>query len=214
MANTNWRVGFTRAVCCVQIGLCLYAFAIRRAKIENLAYTSYCDISQRINCTGILTSRHVKGFGGMVGHILGESSPLNQPHQIYGVIFYFLQIPLSYLNSSTIPKLMLPLNLIAVLFSCYLVYLMSVVLGQICLLGLAVGLGNVLLVYATLDKIRTLDRGVEGGEKRALEYTNHNWLNPPSPTFISLLRHGKTRSHILREKTVVQGPKMVLDIHR
>lgn len=59
---------------------------------------------------------------------------------------------------------MLPLNLIAVLFSCYLVYLMSVVLGQICLLGLAVGLGNVLLVYATLDKIRTLDRGVEGGD--------------------------------------------------
>ena len=71
------------------IGLSGYAYFVEISKEKDDKYVALCDISEKMNCTRVLTSKWAKGFG-VVGPLLGEDHVLNQANAVYGIIFYSL----------------------------------------------------------------------------------------------------------------------------
>ncbi|RNA24947.1 vitamin K epoxide reductase complex subunit 1 1 [Brachionus plicatilis] len=127
-------------LCIAGILVCLYALKVEIFKLKDKNYVAYCDIDGLMSCSK--SSRYGKGFG-----LLPESSFLNQPNSIYGLIFYIVQLLLLlYRNNMIALKLKLILSLMANFGSLYLAYILHFILNDFCIVCGSLYLINGLLL--------------------------------------------------------------------
>lgn len=125
-ANRPSIMGYVRAVhlvlCLLGILLSSYAYYVEQEAERDDFKGAICDIRPGMSCTTALTSRcglgsfcvcemiatHLsllcsfsKGMG-IVGSLLGESSPLNFSNSLYGIMLYCVLIVLCKLLSVTV----------------------------------------------------------------------------------------------------------------
>eukprot|EP00731_Ephydatia_muelleri_P022887 Em0015g470a len=89
-----------------------------------------CDLSYRASCSKVVTSDYAKGFG-IIGPLLGEDSFLNVSNAAYGILLYIALIATGFVPSLTWASVVMQLLGLPVNF--YLLYVMLVVLGDVCL---------------------------------------------------------------------------------
>ncbi|XP_023596758.1 vitamin K epoxide reductase complex subunit 1 isoform X2 [Trichechus manatus latirostris] len=91
--GTTWASpGWARlALCLAGFGLSLYALHVKAAHARDKDYRALCDVGTAISCSRVFSSRWGRGFG-LVEHVLGPDSVLNQSNSIFGCIFYTLQL--------------------------------------------------------------------------------------------------------------------------
>uniref|UniRef100_A0A2K5PSE1 vitamin-K-epoxide reductase (warfarin-sensitive) n=1 Tax=Cebus imitator TaxID=2715852 RepID=A0A2K5PSE1_CEBIM len=79
------------ALCLAGLVLSLYALHVKAARARDRDYRALCDVGTAISCSRVFSSRWGRGFG-LVEHVLGQDSILNQSNSIFGCIFYTLQL--------------------------------------------------------------------------------------------------------------------------
>ncbi|UJR25880.1 hypothetical protein I4U23_007230 [Adineta vaga] len=116
-------------LCLVGISLSLYAFYVETRVTKDRSYRAACDISERMSCSRVLTSRWGRGFG-----LFPDDSPLNLPDSLFGFMFYCLSLILnrSY-TSKLIARLRVILSIMTNLGSVYLSYILYFVLHDVCI---------------------------------------------------------------------------------
>uniref|UniRef100_F6WIB0 vitamin-K-epoxide reductase (warfarin-sensitive) n=1 Tax=Equus caballus TaxID=9796 RepID=F6WIB0_HORSE len=94
--GASWRSpGWVRlALCLAGLMLSLYALHVKAARARDKDYRALCDVGTAISCSRVFSSRWGRGFG-LVEHVLGRDSILNQSNSIFGCIFYTLQLLLA-----------------------------------------------------------------------------------------------------------------------
>ncbi|XP_030880188.1 vitamin K epoxide reductase complex subunit 1 isoform X2 [Leptonychotes weddellii] len=92
MGATWVNPGWVRlALCLAGLVLSLYALHVKAARARDRDYRALCDVGTAISCSRVFSSRWGRGFG-LVEHVLGQDSILNQSNSIFGCIFYTLQL--------------------------------------------------------------------------------------------------------------------------
>uniref|UniRef100_A0A7N9CEQ2 Serine protease 53 n=1 Tax=Macaca fascicularis TaxID=9541 RepID=A0A7N9CEQ2_MACFA len=95
MGSTWGNPGWVRlALCLAGLVLSLYALHVKAARARDRDYRALCDVGTAISCSRVFSSRWGRGFG-LVEHVLGPDSILNQSNSIFGCIFYTLQLLLA-----------------------------------------------------------------------------------------------------------------------
>lgn len=148
-------------LCLVGISLSLYAFYVETRKASDPTYQAACDISERMSCSRVLTSRWGRGFG-----LLESDSPLNLPDSLFAVIYYCLSILLyqSY-ASKTIARLRVILSVITNLGSVYLGYVLYFILHDICVVCCGMYVINFILLICNL-KLLTITKANKHKQKK------------------------------------------------
>ncbi|KFM57179.1 Vitamin K epoxide reductase complex subunit 1-like protein 1, partial [Stegodyphus mimosarum] len=120
------------AICCaLGILLSCYAYHVETTKERDDNYTAMCDIAEHVSCTAVFTSKYGKGFG-LLEHIVGKDSMLNQPNSVYGVIFYIGFMPLGEIPNLTLSRILILLSILSNICSIYLACILIFVLHDFC----------------------------------------------------------------------------------
>ncbi|CAH8659720.1 unnamed protein product [Dicrocoelium dendriticum] len=109
--------------------VCLYALHVEFSHEKDETYQAFCDISQHISCSKVLTSPYSRGLG-LIGP---DSGWLYQRNPIYGLLFYSLLMCLDWTRTRMGLRLAALLSAISCLTSVYLSYLLIFVLKDLCL---------------------------------------------------------------------------------
>ncbi|XP_072163292.1 vitamin K epoxide reductase complex subunit 1-like [Diadema setosum] len=136
-------------ICLAGIVLSFYALYVEVSKEHNPNFKAMCDLSGSVSCSKVFTSKWGRGFG-LIGSVLGEDSPLNQPNSIYGVLFYCLQIALGMVFSYWASILLLLTSLVSIAGCCYLAYILMFVLEDACLVCISTYIVNAALFFINL----------------------------------------------------------------
>merc|ERR1712098_749326 len=79
--------------------LSIYALHVETQASKDPEYVALCDISSMsLSCSKVLSSSYGRGFG-LIGILLGDTHPLNQPNSLYGIIFYSIMMLMAFLNN-------------------------------------------------------------------------------------------------------------------
>ncbi|PIK42708.1 hypothetical protein BSL78_20432 [Apostichopus japonicus] len=138
-------------LCIIGIVLSLYAFHVETKKETDQEYTALCDISDRISCSKVFTSKYGRGFG-LVTPILGEQSFLNVPNSIYGLIFYSLQMYLCTVHTKNGTLFQLLTSVISLGGCAYLAFILYFVLEDACIVCISTYIVNILLFLINVWK--------------------------------------------------------------
>ncbi|XP_069703144.1 vitamin K epoxide reductase complex subunit 1 [Periplaneta americana] len=144
-------------VCFFGLGLSYYAYVVETAKEHDENYVAMCDISEHMSCSKAFMSPYGKGFG-LIRHIFGEDSFLNQPNSIGGMIFYVIIIGLNVVNNPSIVKLMTLLAAVSNLASVYLACILYFVLYDFCFVCVSTYVVNFLLLILCILKMQKVQR--------------------------------------------------------
>ncbi|PAV56366.1 hypothetical protein WR25_15478 [Diploscapter pachys] len=130
-------------------------------------YQASCDISSYISCTRALSHDIGRGFG-IVKHILGPDSILNQRNPLFGVFGYSTLAALQLSNSPLLIRLCVIVAITLNAVSAYLTYNL-IQMQVICLVCYAIHICNMLFFYFA-DKRRTIINQIEyeNSKKKAL----------------------------------------------
>uniref|UniRef100_A0A182P7W0 vitamin-K-epoxide reductase (warfarin-sensitive) n=1 Tax=Anopheles epiroticus TaxID=199890 RepID=A0A182P7W0_9DIPT len=137
--------------------LSLYTSYVELRAEHDHSYQAMCDISERISCTKVFTSRYGRGFG-IVGPLLGDDSLLNVPNGFYGIFYYFLVAAFSFSHHLAICRLNSYLILLSNGLSLYLAYLLYFVLQDLCIVCVTTYAINLVSLILALQKIQVLIR--------------------------------------------------------
>lgn len=137
--------------------LSLYTSYVELRAEHDHSYKAMCDISERISCTKVFTSRYGRGFG-IVGPVLGDDSLLNVPNGFYGIFYYFIVAALSFSDHLAISRLNSYLILLSNCLSLYLAYLLYYVLQDMCIVCVTTYAVNFISLILALQKIQVLIR--------------------------------------------------------
>jgi vitamin-K-epoxide reductase (warfarin-sensitive) len=138
-------------LCFVGISLSLYAFYVETRKTSDQTYRAACDISERMSCSRVLTSRWGRGFG-----LLPSDSPLNLPDSLFGFIYYCLSLILNRSHTSTtIARLRVIFSVMTNLGSVYLGYILYFVLHDVCIVCCGMYIVNFILFICNLKLLIT-----------------------------------------------------------
>lgn len=133
-------------LCFIGITLSLYAFYVETRKDQDPNYRAACDISERMSCSRVLTSRWARGFG-----LFDSSSVFNIQDSLYGLVFYCLSLILNQSSSwKMIARLRVILSLLTNFGSVYLGYILYFVLHDICLVCCGMYIVNFLLFICNM----------------------------------------------------------------
>lgn len=133
-------------LCLAGIGLASYAFYVETRVSGDRSYRAACDISARMSCSRVLTSRWGRGFG-----LLPDDSPLNLPDSIFGLLYYVLSLLLNRVHTSkAVARLRVLLSVLTNLGSVYLGYILYFVLQDVCVVCCGMYLVNFLLLICNL----------------------------------------------------------------
>jgi len=113
----------------IGIGLSLYALHVKESKNEDDSYTAHCDISEKISCSAIFTSKWGRGFG-ILEYIVGEDHILNQSNSFYGILFFGVQILGCF--SEKYARLLFYMTSLGILSCIYLAIILYFVLEDFC----------------------------------------------------------------------------------
>ncbi|XP_064647857.1 vitamin K epoxide reductase complex subunit 1-like protein 1 isoform X2 [Lineus longissimus] len=135
----------------------MYALYIEVKKAKDKNYVAICDISDRMSCSKVLTSKYGKGFG-IVGLLVGNDHFLNMPNCILGIIFYILQLTLGYIVAPWSNTALFYLSVASCIGSLYLACILFFVLKDICLICITTYFINGGLLYLNYERFMKLDQ--------------------------------------------------------
>ncbi|XP_055221948.1 vitamin K epoxide reductase complex subunit 1 isoform X3 [Gorilla gorilla gorilla] len=182
MGSTWGSPGWVRlALCLTGLVLSLYALHVKAARARDRDYRALCDVGTAISCSRVFSSRWGRGFG-LVEHVLGQDSILNQSNSIFGCIFYTLQLLLEMVSRHvaqaglkqslclSLPKcwgdyrcclrtrwasvLMLLSSLVSLAGSIYLAWILFFVLYDFCIVCITTYAINVSLMWLSFQKVQ------------------------------------------------------------
>ncbi|KAK7020295.1 Vitamin K epoxide reductase complex subunit 1-like protein 1 [Halocaridina rubra] len=153
-------------LCVIGVALSIYALYVEISKESDQNYRAMCDISESISCSRVFTSRYGRGFG-IIGSILGEDHPLNQPNSIPGIIFYSIVLILGENTSLTAAKIQKSLLFISNFMSLYLAYLLYYVLHDFCVVCVSTYVVNFLLTVCAFWRVSTLQAKYSDSKKNS-----------------------------------------------
>lgn len=133
--------------------VCLYTICVEHRasrKKKDASFNEYCDLSNRISCSAVLTSKYAYMMGNLFN--LPDSHPLNLSNSHYGLLYYtfimlFPYLPIPYAN-----WVLIALTAGSIIFSVVLSYCMFVLLKNICLMCIAIHVINVALFFIAINK--------------------------------------------------------------
>lgn len=143
--------------CLIGLVLSLYATYVEINSELDRNYRALCDISARISCTKVFSSRYGKGFG-LLGHVVGEESKLNQPNGFMGVMFYIFIGLLCLTDNVRMAKAQVILCVVSNLLSLYLAYLLYFVLEDFCVVCVSTYVVNFTNLLLTTKRYQLLRR--------------------------------------------------------
>lgn len=116
----------------IGFAICVYGYIVERNFAKNPSYHAACDISDRVSCTKLFTSKYGKMFG--VSNI------------ILGMIFYITMTVLAYLGMTT---LVFYGAVIAFLGTVVFAYISYVVMKVVCPLCTSIYVVNIALLIVS-----------------------------------------------------------------
>ncbi|XP_063220793.1 vitamin K epoxide reductase complex subunit 1 [Bacillus rossius redtenbacheri] len=149
----------------VGLVLSLYAYSIELNKEHDPDYQALCDISDYISCSKVFLSEYGKGFG-LVTHLVGEDSVLNQPNSLMGIVFYAILIVLSCVNSTTWTKVLVALTALSNVTSVYLAYILFVVLQDLCVVCISTYVVNFISLLLAVTKLKKLSPKISRSSRK------------------------------------------------
>nr|UVZ36615.1 Vitamin K epoxide reductase complex subunit 1 [Rattus tiomanicus] len=152
--GTTWRSpGRLRlALCLAGLALSLYALHVKAARARNEDYRALCDVGTAISCSRVFSSRWGRGFG-LVEHQLRAHGILNQPHSIFGFMFYNRQLLLGCLRGRWASILLILSSLVSVAGSLYLAWILFFVLYDFCIVCITTYAINAGLMLLSFQKV-------------------------------------------------------------
>ncbi|XP_057635183.1 vitamin K epoxide reductase complex subunit 1 [Chionomys nivalis] len=149
--GTTWRnPGRVRfALCLAGFALSLYALHVKAVRARDKDYRALCDVGTSISCSRVFSSRWGHGFG-LVEHVLGADSVLNQSNSIFGCMFYTIQLLLGCLRGRWASVLLVLSSLVSLAVSVYLAWILFFVLHDFCIVCIttyAINVGLMLLSF-------------------------------------------------------------------
>eukprot|EP00092_Neocalanus_flemingeri_P005472 GFUD01005902.1.p1 GENE.GFUD01005902.1~~GFUD01005902.1.p1 ORF type:complete len:187 (-),score=36.61 GFUD01005902.1:207-767(-) len=135
--------------------LSLYALHVETQASKDPDYVALCDISQSMSCSKVFSSPYGRGFG-LVGLLLGETHPTNQPNSVYGIIFYSTMMLAAFMTNKVVSTIQFYLSLVSVAGSLYLAYILYFILQEMCPVCVSTYVVNILLFITSWCKKRSL----------------------------------------------------------
>jgi len=133
------------------LGISAFALWAEMKSDEDGDFIPPCDLGEDLSCSVMFNSQYGTGLG-LVGKIVGPRHPANQPNNVYFAIFYATYLFLSLFNYKFIATFQILLSLCAVGVSGYLGYILGFILKNVCVVTVATGAVNFLLLSFTLCK--------------------------------------------------------------
>ncbi|ELT87583.1 hypothetical protein CAPTEDRAFT_131213 [Capitella teleta] len=146
-------------LCLIGAGLSVYAYHVETTKEKDNSYRAACDINEQMSCSKVFTSRYGRGFG-ILEHVVGKKSPLNQPNSVFGLVFYALQTILGLQRTSSAAFMQVILAVMANMGSVYLAYILYFVLNDVCVVCVSTYVVNFLLLLTCINKYSILKNQV------------------------------------------------------
>ncbi|GBM71329.1 Vitamin K epoxide reductase complex subunit 1-like protein 1 [Araneus ventricosus] len=143
----------TTIFCIAGLLLSIYAYHVEVKKEKDENYTAMCDISEHMSCTAAFSSKYGKGFG-ILEHIVGKESILNQPNSVFGLVFYLIFMPLGEIPNLTVSKIMIGLAVLSNLCSVYLAYILMFILYDFCVVCVTTYAVNFFLLICSLFRYK------------------------------------------------------------
>ncbi|PAA51063.1 hypothetical protein BOX15_Mlig023367g1 [Macrostomum lignano] len=138
-----------------RLALAIYSIYVTQMINTEPKYKAQCDISDYVSCSKTFTSKYGKGFG-LIGDLLGEKHPLNQPNGIYGSVFYVLHLLLVLFFRGKIGMHLRVLNSLALTIGCgWLAYTLVFVIKHMCIVCVPMYCLNVLSLLADIWQLRS-----------------------------------------------------------
>ncbi|XP_076997292.1 vitamin K epoxide reductase complex subunit 1 isoform X1 [Tamandua tetradactyla] len=161
--GATWRnPGSARlALCLAGLALSLYALHVKAARARDQNYRALCDVGTAISCSRVFSSRWGRGFG-LVEHVLGPDSVLNQSNSLFGCLFYILQLLLGCLRGRWASVLLVLSSLVSLTGSVYLAWILFFVLYDFCIVCITTYAINVGLAVLSFQGLQ----GPQGKAKR------------------------------------------------
>ncbi|XP_032803178.1 vitamin K epoxide reductase complex subunit 1-like [Petromyzon marinus] len=148
-----WELPTRLGLCALGVTLSLLALHVEVAKERDSTYSAWCDFSASVSCSKVFSSRWGRGFG-LVAPLFGQSSLLNQPNSVFGVIFYSLQVLLGISHQSRAGDLvLLGTSLVSVAGSFYLAFILFGVLHDFCIICVSTYAINFLLTAVNVARM-------------------------------------------------------------
>ncbi|XP_046679829.1 vitamin K epoxide reductase complex subunit 1-like [Homalodisca vitripennis] len=144
-----------RASSCVGFILSVYAYVVETSKEHDSTYSALCDINEHMSCSRVFTSKYGRGFG-LLYHLVGQDSVLNQPNSVGGMVFYIMVILLSYSDKVAVTKLLICFSIVSNVCSVYLACILYFVLHDFCVVCVSTYVVNAVNLALTIAKLRTL----------------------------------------------------------
>uniref|UniRef100_A0A1B6EAE4 vitamin-K-epoxide reductase (warfarin-sensitive) n=1 Tax=Clastoptera arizonana TaxID=38151 RepID=A0A1B6EAE4_9HEMI len=135
--------------------LSIYAYIVEISKEHDEKYIALCDISEHMSCSKVFTSVYGRGFG-ILHHIVGLESTLNQPNSLLGIIFYSFVILLTFSNSVSASKILIFLGILSNIGSVYLASILYFILYDFCVVCVSTYVVNATNLILSLFKLKTL----------------------------------------------------------
>lgn len=126
-----------------------------------------CDINEHISCSKVFTSKYGKGFG-LIAPVLGESSFLNMPNSIYGLLFYSLQMYLCTVHSYNGTLVQLVTAAISLAGCAYLAFVLFFILEDVCVVCISTYVVNGLLFAISVWKWKLTKKKVDWKNKNRI----------------------------------------------
>ena len=111
------------------LSISLYTAYVYTQKRDDPEYEAYCDISETVSCSRVVTSRFSKGFG-LLERVLDSDSILNIPNFILGLLFFIVYSLITLTGYFTF--LLFPAATMSLLTSAYLFYILNFVMKVHC----------------------------------------------------------------------------------
>ncbi|XP_072799087.1 vitamin K epoxide reductase complex subunit 1 isoform X1 [Vicugna pacos] len=188
--GTTWRSpGWVRlALCLAGLVLSLYALHVKAARARDRDYRALCDVGTAVSCSRVFSSRFARerkacgkqllvgavqvdqvcmatrwgqGFG-LVEHVLGKDSILNQSNSIFGCIFYTIQLLLGCLQGRWASILLVLSSLVSLAGSVYLAWILFFVLYDFCIVCITTYAINVGLMMLSFREVQRPQGKVKG----------------------------------------------------
>ncbi|XP_062566333.1 vitamin K epoxide reductase complex subunit 1-like protein 1 [Saccostrea cucullata] len=167
MGSKSMKTSKTVILLCCAVGtlLSVYALYVEINAEHDKNYRASCDISPTVSCSKVFKSRWGKGFG-LIGLLIGDDHPLNLPNSVFGIVFYTLQVALTFSSSPSLASLQFYTSALSNLASVYLGYILYFILKDLCVVCMSTYITNAVLLVAIYNKNKAMQEAKKTKEKR------------------------------------------------